>query len=1142
MMEMGAPYNGLEVASFMSCSKGYMGELGIRGVYAEVVNMDLDGATLVAVTQKGQVFKSPANMLQVDGSTEDVDEVDNNKSEYCKEVLTKLQREYYDKFEVLNLCNKFEVGECVQIDFSKQKLMLEKRVLEELLKLGDDGDYSRLLAETKMRLDMDIEHGYPCSLIGCLFKSYRHRDYIKHMKTVHVKEGRFLCKYKNECQRCFSSVSLLIEHIRESHKSIPNPRARANAASSATDLACKCNLHSCSGRQFPNLKLFLSHINNDHNNEVRCCVFENCDTKFKEKSASRHHFRRKHVNLNLTKLKSKHIVHSDRGVTTEEFNDFNINPGMEETGNRGIGDSDDEVYDNATLDILEEDDGCLNEEDEQYYTKSLADFYNRMSNFKFVPSKTLQAMASEFVEQSLKSAGHREKLLKDSLRSIPGISEEKITEISTKVFQDDKTLKAQKDLCTEYKRSLYIKEHFKYVDPIEVVLNQDEVKLGKPKEVYHYVPIIPSMKHLLEDRTFIEVLEKERNKDIPEKDILRDIKDGSMYECVDYFIKNPEAFVGVLYSDAVELTNPLSFAKGKHKIVQVFWTLADIPKSQRSQIDRINLALIVKEKVLKKYGYKIVYKKLLDDMKKMEEGFDIQLPFPRKVKCGFLVHAGDNLESHTVGGFSSCFSSKDICRFCHASYTDLVDHIHDYDGEEPHSYWNIPEYDSIVNRLEAAQAEENDVDDLAEVSVSQLEMNMFSEINEESASMEENEHSEHDDTESDFEEENIDDDTSDNNNNYGLRKRCIFNELKAFHAVYSFPPDVLHDVFEGIVAQDLCGIIKILSLKFRFKLDEYNGSLQKHSYKRYESNDRPQEIKNMKALKLPGKAVSLWTHMRNFGFIIKPFVTDEEDEVLALGIKLAEIVERLTAVEFRPYEVDVLEDKILEYLDDRKVVYGDYPVLLGRPKPKTHFLVHYPQAIRKFGPPFSYWTGRYESKHRVAKNTAESCKNFKNITATCSVRQQLRKASTFYNGMFETATIKPHEKVVMKREIPDDTEFNRNLKQFMSDKDFICNEAFIEGSTYKNGDLIVLDVDGRNFVKVGLIQTILLKSVLVYFVVQRYEAQRVNLGYFITQDKEEQQSAFVSASRLIDHKPLIMHGTVKKFKFALHHHISSNPS
>lgn len=39
LMEMGEPYNKMELASFMSCSKGYMGECGIRGGYAEVINM-----------------------------------------------------------------------------------------------------------------------------------------------------------------------------------------------------------------------------------------------------------------------------------------------------------------------------------------------------------------------------------------------------------------------------------------------------------------------------------------------------------------------------------------------------------------------------------------------------------------------------------------------------------------------------------------------------------------------------------------------------------------------------------------------------------------------------------------------------------------------------------------------------------------------------------------------------------------------------------------------------------------------------------------------------------------------------------------------------------------------------------------------
>lgn len=40
LMEMGEPYSNMELASFMSCSKGYMGECGLRGGYAEVINMD----------------------------------------------------------------------------------------------------------------------------------------------------------------------------------------------------------------------------------------------------------------------------------------------------------------------------------------------------------------------------------------------------------------------------------------------------------------------------------------------------------------------------------------------------------------------------------------------------------------------------------------------------------------------------------------------------------------------------------------------------------------------------------------------------------------------------------------------------------------------------------------------------------------------------------------------------------------------------------------------------------------------------------------------------------------------------------------------------------------------------------------------
>lgn len=55
LCEIGAPYDKTELASFMSTSKGYMGECGIRGGYMELVNMDPE--------VQAQLFKCISAML-----------------------------------------------------------------------------------------------------------------------------------------------------------------------------------------------------------------------------------------------------------------------------------------------------------------------------------------------------------------------------------------------------------------------------------------------------------------------------------------------------------------------------------------------------------------------------------------------------------------------------------------------------------------------------------------------------------------------------------------------------------------------------------------------------------------------------------------------------------------------------------------------------------------------------------------------------------------------------------------------------------------------------------------------------------------------------------------------------------------------
>ena len=338
----------------------------------------------------------------------------------------------------------------------------------------------------------------------------------------------------------------------------------------------------------------------------------------------------------------------------------------------------------------------------------------------------------------------------------------------------------------------YIKEHFKYIPPLEIILNKEAYERGEPKDVIHYIPVTKSFQLLIEDKSFNDVMRKERDNVEKNIGVLKDFTDGSAFKENVFFKNNPGAYAGQFYSDSVELANPLGAAKGKHKINQVFWTLAQIPRNQRSKIDRMQLCMVYKDHLVKKYGYKVIFSTLIEDLKRLEEGIIVTVPIQRKVQLGLLAYSADNLEAHNLGGYSCCFSSKDVCRFCHASYNDLQTHIHDYDSDRPHEYWTMKQYDDICDTLE-----KDDEEPSIETIVS--EGNLFNEGDLQESDGEEDDTSLVDSDEEEVEDSEISGESD--MNTFGLRKRCPLNQLAAFHAVTGLPPDVMHDLMEGVISQ-----------------------------------------------------------------------------------------------------------------------------------------------------------------------------------------------------------------------------------------------------------------------------------------------------------------------------------------------------
>ena len=403
-----------------------------------------------------------------------------------------------------------------------------------------------------------------------------------------------------------------------------------------------------------------------------------------------------------------------------------------------------------------------------------------MAFVKYVPQTTIQDIVEETIINTRKSIERREIVLRNSLAEI-GTDQSNIDKIVQEVLIEDPFLKAQEQLNTEYKRKKVVQSSPNYVHPQEILLNRADVQKGDKKEVYHYVSILESFKVLLQDSSFKQMLAGAKANG---EDKIRDVKDGSHYKNNKYFLENEEAFAAILYSDAVEMSNPLGAATGKYKVVFVYYTLCEIEKPQRSKIDRIQLAMAFKEKLLKKYSLKTIMKPLINDLRKLETGIEVQGP-TRTVKCGVACFVADNLEASLLGGFSL----RDICRMCHIQHNELEDEICDTSGSV-HSPWTVEEYNAICDsRFHEEEEFDGDEDQATVVD----EENLFTEYDFEES-----------DARPDADEageagEESEEETEDDGNieTKGLNHRCPLNTLMSFHSVNGFPFDIMHDLFEG---------------------------------------------------------------------------------------------------------------------------------------------------------------------------------------------------------------------------------------------------------------------------------------------------------------------------------------------------------
>ncbi|KAL2080249.1 hypothetical protein ACEWY4_024042 [Coilia grayii] len=379
-----------------------------------------------------------------------------------------------------------------------------------------------------------------------------------------------------------------------------------------------------------------------------------------------------------------------------------------------------------------------------------------------------------------------------------------------------------------------------------------------------------------------------------------------------------------LYIDEFEVANPLGTSKKKHKLCAIYWVLANLDSKYRSTLHTIQLAVLCKDSSVQKHGYQEVLRPLIQDLVTLEEHGVYVEQLAESVKGTVLYVSADNLGAHSLAGFQESFAANHFCRFCLCPRNDKDKEVR-----------------SGLHQPRTRESHDTHVQEVF-----------------------------HDRTMA---------------KHYGVKRGCpLSDKLTYFHVVDGFPPDILHDFLEGVVPVELALCLQSFIAKKYVSLDSVNEAIRKFPYTFSDKVDQPQKIPKNFFLKgtIGGNGHENRSLLRLLPLIVGHSIP-EGDEAWETLMLLKDMVEIVMSSHFNDELIDFLDCKISEHRELLQTTFPNY-----RLRPKHHFIEHYPQMVKIFGPLIDVWTMRFEGKHKFFKQVVHDTRNFKNVALTLAVRHQ----------------------------------------------------------------------------------------------------------------------------------------------------------
>ncbi|XP_076345937.1 alanine aminotransferase 2-like isoform X2 [Tachypleus tridentatus] len=153
LIEMGPPYNELELASFMSASKGFMGECGSRGGFCEIINLDPGVKKMFWKYISSHLCSSTIGQAMTYCITNPPHPNEPSYDKFMKEktaILQSLKERANYVTKTFNSIKGLECKKVVGAMYAFPRIFIPQKVIEKAKKLGIEPDelYGLELLET----------------------------------------------------------------------------------------------------------------------------------------------------------------------------------------------------------------------------------------------------------------------------------------------------------------------------------------------------------------------------------------------------------------------------------------------------------------------------------------------------------------------------------------------------------------------------------------------------------------------------------------------------------------------------------------------------------------------------------------------------------------------------------------------------------------------------------------------------------------------------------------------------------------------------------------------------------------------------------------------------------------------------------